>query len=134
MRILLWLFACGLGGLANLYPKLEMVREPKGAFGRAIDKLMVRIFDYEKAMNGTIEDAEEECLPYVSFADVLRDHSRLKERRNLLMEPIDNFFDQTQKIMRPLKQIAVRTRRQLISDVGDELFGEDVRKLSLIHI
>ena len=32
------------------------------------------------------------------------------------------------KIMRPLKQIVVRTRRQLISDVGDQLFGEEVRQ------
>jgi len=120
--------ALGLGVIATLYPKLDMVREPKGAFGRAIDKLMGRVLDYEKAMNNTKGEAEEECLPYVSFADVIRDHSRWSEKKNLLMSPITDFFSETQKIMRPLKQIVVRTRRQLISDVGDQLFGEEVRQ------
>merc|ERR1712107_326944 len=87
-----------------------------------------RVLDYEKAMNKTKGEAEEECLPYVSFADVIRDHSRWSEKKNLLMSPITDFFSETQKIMRPLKQIVVRTRRQLISDVGDQLFGEEVRQ------
>ena len=37
--ILLVLFACGFGILANFHPKMEMRREPRGPFGRLVDKV-----------------------------------------------------------------------------------------------
>ena len=34
--------ACGLGAVANFYPKIDMYREAKGAFGRTLDKILTQ--------------------------------------------------------------------------------------------
>merc|ERR1719411_335614 len=122
LPILLCLIACGLGVVANLYPKIDMYREPKGAFGRTLDKILTKVAVYEDDMRRVREYGEEECMPFATFQDVLREN--MDKRANILMNPIYEFFNTTEKLLRPLKEVVSRARRQLIADVGDELFGE----------
>ena len=123
LPILLCLIACGLGVVANLYPKIDMYREPKGAFGRTLDKILTKVAVYEDDMRRVREYGEKDCLPFATFQDVLKEN--MDSRANILMNPIYHFFNQTEEIMKPLKEIVSRTRRQLISDIGDEIFGEE---------
>ena len=126
LPICLCLLACGLGVVAYLYPKLDMVREPKGAFGRALDKVMVKIGSYEENMKSVKGHGELECVPFASFNDVLREN--MNDRENILMRPIYSFFNATDLPIKRMKEIVTRTRKQFISDIGDELFGEEVGK------
>ena len=50
LPIFLCTIACGLGVLANFYPRLNMVIEPKGKFGQAIDTVLNKISLYEYDM------------------------------------------------------------------------------------
>merc|ERR1712098_185109 len=93
LPIFLCLIACGLGVVANLYPKLDMVREPKGTFGRALDKVLNKVSMYEEDMSRVKSYGERECVPFATFNDVLRDN--MDSRANLLMNPIYSFFNQT---------------------------------------
>ena len=47
LPIVLCLLACGLAVLANLYPRLEMHREPKGTIGRQVDKILNDVSMFE---------------------------------------------------------------------------------------
>ena len=124
LPIALCIFASGFGVLANLYPKIDVHKEPNGAFGRALDKIFTGMAVYEENMRGVKENGEQECLPFATFNDVLREN--MDERANILSNPINSFFNKTEEVMRPLKQILTRTRKQFIASVGDNLFGEDV--------
>jgi len=124
LPIVLVAIACGFGVVANLYPKIDMFREPKGAFGRTLDKILTKISIYEDDMRNVREYGEKDCLPFATFQDVLSEN--MDKRANILMNPIYNFFNTTETLMQDLKQIVSRTRKQLISDIGDELFGENV--------
>lgn len=124
LPILLCLLACGFAILANLYPKIDMYREPKGALGRTLDKIVTKISFYEDDMRRVREYGEMECLPFQTFGDVLSDS--LQRKSNILMNPINAFFNKTEEIFTPLKQVVARARRQLVADIGDDLFGQDV--------
>ena len=124
LPITLCFIACGFGVVANLYPKIDMHREPKGAFGRVLDKIFSKMSLYEDDMRRVREYGEQECLPFATFNDVLQEN--MDRRANILMNPINHFFNQTEELMRPLKEIISRTRRQFIADIGDDLFGEEV--------
>ena len=115
--------ACSLGIVANLYPKIDMYREPKGAFGRTLDKILTQFLVYEDDMRRVREYGERDCLPFATFQDVLSEN--MDERANILMNPIYHFFNKTEELMKPLKQIVSRTRDQFIADIGNELFGEE---------
>jgi len=39
------------------------------------------------------------------------------------MKPVDRFFNETDRIIRPLKTVMSGLRRQLILDIDEELFG-----------
>ena len=139
LPIILCLIACGFGVVANLYPKIDMYREPKGAFGRTLDKILTKVTVYEDDMRRVREYGEKDCLPFATFQDVLKEN--MDRRANILMNPINHFFNKTEEIMKPLKDIVSRTRRQLIADIGDELFGEealqnikDFKKLDLRYL
>eukprot|EP00092_Neocalanus_flemingeri_P001559 GFUD01001661.1.p1 GENE.GFUD01001661.1~~GFUD01001661.1.p1 ORF type:complete len:1153 (-),score=202.90 GFUD01001661.1:50-3508(-) len=139
LPITLCLIACGFGVAANLYPKIDMHREPKGAFGRVLDKIFSKMALYEDDMRRVKEYGEQECLPFATFNDVLKEN--MDKRANILMNPINHFFNKTEELMRPLKEIISRTRKQFIADIGDDLFGEDVaqsikdfKKLDLQYI
>ena len=41
LPIILTMVSCGFGVAANFYPKLEMIREPRGPFGRMVDKVNI---------------------------------------------------------------------------------------------
>ena len=128
LPICLCLLACSLGVLANLYPKIDIVREPKGTFVRAIDELTNKIKVFETEKKTVIKLAEEECLPFPTFLDVLSENMDLTSRMNLLTKPVHEFFNETEKLVGPLRDIAERTRKQFVSNVGDQLFGEEVGK------
>ncbi len=49
------------------------------------------------------EYGEMECLPFQTFGDVLSDS--LQRRSNILMNPINAFFNKTEEIFAPLKQV-----------------------------
>jgi len=139
LPIVLCIIACGFGVVANLYPKIDMYREPKGAFGRVLDKILAKTSLYEDDMKRVKEYGELECLPFATFNDVLREN--MDKRANILMNPIYHFFNKTEELMSPLKEIISRTRKQFISDIGDDLFGEEVvqnikdfKKLDLQYI
>merc|ERR1719422_2151092 len=123
LPIVLCLIACGLAVVANLYPKIDMYREPKGAFGRTLDKILTKLSVYEDDMRRVREYGEKDCLPFATFQDVLQEN--MDERANILMNPIYHFFNKTEELMKPLKQIVSRTRDQFIADIGNELFGEE---------
>merc|ERR550525_679480 len=122
LPIMFCMLACGLGSVANYYPKIDMYREPKGAFGRTLDKILTQVAVYEDDMRRVREYGESECLPFATFQDVLAEN--MDKRANILMNPIYTFFNTTEELLRPLKAAVSRARRQLIADVGDELFGE----------
>jgi hypothetical protein len=44
-----------------------------------------------------------ECLPFQTFGDVLSDS--LQRKSNILMNPINAFFNKTEEIFSPLKQV-----------------------------
>jgi len=125
LPICLCLVACGLGVVANLYPKLDMTREAKGTFGRALDKLLFSVDSYETDKNKTMKEAGEECIPFATFNDLLRDN-RDHGRSSLLVAKVYEYFSFTDDVVRPLKQIIQRSRKQFINDVGDKLFGAEV--------
>ena len=46
--IMLAMLACGFGILANLHPKMEMSREPRGKIGKMIDQVTHQTMIYLK--------------------------------------------------------------------------------------
>jgi len=50
LPIFLCVLGCGLSVMANLYPKLNMVREPKGRLGQAMDSVLAKVTMYEEDM------------------------------------------------------------------------------------
>merc|ERR1711902_28179 len=117
LPIIFCMLACGLGVVANYYPKIDMYREPKGTFGRSLDKILTQVAVYEDDMKRV-----KECLPFASFADVLSEN--MDKRANILMNPIYKFFNTTEQRLSPLKEAVSEARKTLIADVGDVVFGE----------
>ena len=49
--IMLAMLACGFGILANLHPKMEMSREPRGKIGKMIDQVSHQKMIHPKITN-----------------------------------------------------------------------------------
>lgn len=113
------------GVAANLNPKLEMKREPKGPFGRLVDKVYQKISVYEDDMYSVGNDTESECLPYPTLDDVLREGGA----NNILVSPVRKFRAATQNLVRPLKDVVSGLRKQLVIDIDEELFGGNLDNL-----
>ena len=124
MPILFTLMACGFGFLANFYPKMEMIREPRGPFGRLIDKAYRKVSLFENDMFDVKNDTEMECLPSPTLNDVLSSDHYIS---NVLMNPVNQFFNLTDRIMNPLKRNLNQFREQIIDDIEDEIFGTDLK-------
>jgi hypothetical protein len=71
LPIILTMIACGFGVVANFYPKLEMIREPRGPFGRMVDKVYRDVSLFENDMYDVKNDTDTECVPYAGLDDVL---------------------------------------------------------------
>lgn len=113
------LLSCGLGVVANLYPKIDIYREPKGNLGRYMDKILQETAIYEDHFNNMKDNAENDCTPAflkINFREIILDE----------MPWAKNFSEKAKEFIEPLFQIVNRTRQQFIEDVGEELFGEDV--------
>ena len=126
LPIFICTIACGLGVLANFYPRFNMVIEPKGKFGQAIETVLNKISLYEYDMKKVKQQAAEQCLPFATFTHVVT--GIVDNRKHLLMPPINNFFNQTNNVVQPLKEVVTRTRRQLITDLGDIFFVEETTR------
>jgi hypothetical protein len=64
---------------------------------------MCFLFHGKDDMRRAREYGEMECLPFQTFGDVLSDS--LQRRSNILMNPINAFFNKTEEIFTPLKQV-----------------------------
>ena len=71
LPIILTMIACVFGVTANFYPKLEMIREPRGPFGRMVDKVYRDVSLFENDMYDVKNDTDTECVPYAGLDDVL---------------------------------------------------------------
>jgi hypothetical protein len=120
LPIMLCLVGCGLGIAANHHPKLDVIWEPKGRFGRAIESVMTKVSLYEKEMTIIKTNTEEDCVPFATFQDVLRNN--MDNRTNLLMKYTSKFFDETEAIVQPLKELVKKTRQK----IGNQIFGEEL--------
>ena len=70
--------------------------------------------------------AEDECLPFPTIADILT--GIIDNKKCLLMTPINNFFNQTNIVVQPLKEVVKRTKSQVITDIGDSFFVEEATR------
>ncbi len=119
LPILLCSAACGFGFLANVNPKLEFSMEPKGTMGRMIDRVLDRIDFYDVDKHDVKNDTSKECLPYTSFSDAMTESGY----SSILMKPVDEFFNETEKIVKPLRDSLTGLRKQLLLDFQEDLFG-----------
>ena len=120
LPVILTLIACGFGIAANLYPKLEMIREPRGPFGRMVDKVYKQVSLFENDEYDVKNDTSNECLPYPTLDDVLTENPHLS---NVLINPVNKFYNLTRTVIRPLKDSLNGFRRQMILDIDEEIFG-----------
>ena len=123
--ILLCFIACCFGYLANVNPKLQFQLEPKGAFGRLIDRVHRQRERYEEDKWNVKNDTDRECLPYTSFGDMISE----THYSNILMNPVDKFFNATEELIKPVKDVLRGLRKQLLLDVQDELFGDTLNNI-----
>ena len=121
LPILLTLMACGFGVLANFYPKMEMIREPRGPFGRQLDKLYRKVSLFENDKDDVVKDTELECLPLATIDDVLHSNNG-HHLSNVLMQPVDKFFNMTDIIIGPIKKSLNKFRDNIVSELDDEIF------------
>jgi hypothetical protein len=125
LPILLCTIACGFGFLANVNPKLEFSLEPKGRMGRLIDNILDKIDFYDADREDVTNDTMNECLTYTSFSDVIGESGY----SNILMKPVDKFFNETEKIVKPLKDSLRGLRKQLALDFQEDLFGDSLNNI-----
>ncbi|TRY80092.1 hypothetical protein TCAL_17091 [Tigriopus californicus] len=122
--IMLCLISFGFGCLGNIYPKLRYEIEPKGKFGRLIDRLNDQMNFYQNDMHDVKNDTSMECLPYATFHAVLDEYGY----KNPLMSPVHRFFNETEKLVKPLKDVLKGVRKQLLMNVQEELFGTTIKE------
>ena len=72
-----------------------------------------------------MNDTDMECLPYTSFDDLWTD----KQYSNILMNPVTKFFNETDKLLKPVKDVLTGLRKQLLLDIQDELFGDTINNI-----
>ncbi len=123
LPILLTTIACGFAVSANFYPKLEMVREPRGPFGRIVDKVFKQLSLFENDLYTVRNDSDKECLPYPTLDDFIA-HDK-HTIGNILTGPVDKFINITNTIVKPLKDVLAGARKQLILDKDDSLWDSD---------
>ena len=109
LPIVLCLLACGLAVLANLYPRLEMHREPKGTIGRQVDKILTDVSMFEDDEKRVKDSGERECLPFAKLSDVIK--RNFNHSTSLLMNPINAFYNVTATIIRQLSIIVGDLKR-----------------------
>lgn len=119
LPILITLMACGFGIWANFHPKLEIIREPRGPFGRMVNRVHQKVSLFEADMNSVKSDTAEECLPLATLDDVLE----TSDFSNILVSPVEQFYNLTQETLAPLKQSLHGFRTQLVLDIDEEVFG-----------
>ena len=128
LPILLTMISCGFGTMANFHPKLNITKEAKGNFGRSIEKIFREIEDYEKDLLKFENDTNDECFPFLTFADILNDHhNQNKNLRNFLVRPIDQFRLKANEIIEPMKKSISNLRKELILHIDEEIFGGNMQ-------
>ena len=64
--IMLAMLACGFGVLANLHPKMEMSREPRGKIGKMIDQVR-----NEKIVRNDHQERQKLFIFYELFSNAM---------------------------------------------------------------
>ena len=112
--------------LANFYSRFNMVIEPKGKFFQAIENILYKVSLYEYDMKKVKQFGKDECLPFDTIADILT--WVMDNKKCLLMTPINNFFNQINIVVQPLKAVVKRTKRQVITDINYSFFVEEATR------
>ena len=106
-----------------------MVREPRGTFGRQVDKIYRQISMLESNMFNVKNDTEMECFPYQTLDDVISDNPNTKNFKNFLMKPVEDFENYTLSIVKPLKDTLHGFRTKLITDIDEEVFNGNLKNM-----
>ena len=120
LPILLCGVACYFGYLANVHPKFRFNLEPKGTLGRMIENVQRRLDIFDTNKDDVTNSTASECAPYPSFSDMLSDHGYA----DILMGPVNRFFNATEEALSPLRDLISGMRKQLLLDVQEDLFGD----------
>ena len=124
LPILLCFIGCGLAYAGASNPKVAIATEPKGAFGRAIESVLTKVGLYEKEMKITKQNSDMDCVPFASLHDVFEVF--LDERKNLLRDQYNKFFNKTEALIAPLKNLVQNVTSQFMRDTGEAVLGEDI--------
>ena len=126
LPILLSLIACGFGIAANSYPKMEMTLEPRGPLGRFVNNIYGDITLFEKDIDSIKTDTRKSCFKIATLKDVIKYDNTFN---NILMNPVNKFYNLTQDIIKPLKDSFNGFRKQLFLDIDEELFGGNMKNI-----
>ena len=69
-----------------------------------------RFINIIKFQDDVENDTKKECLPYTSFNDLMKDANVT----NILMRPVNDFFEKADNIVKPLKQTLTGLRKTLL--------------------
>lgn len=69
-----------------------------------------RFINIIKFQDDVENDTRKECLPYTSFNDLMKDANVT----NILMRPVNDFFEKADNIVKPLKQTLTGLRKTLL--------------------
>ena len=69
-----------------------------------------RFINITKFQDDVENDTKKECLPYTSFNDLMKDANVT----NILMRPVNDFFEKADNIVKPLKQTLTGLRKTLL--------------------
>ena len=74
------------------------------------------MFDHDR--DDVKEETERECLPYTSFSDMLRESGY----SSILMNPVNVFYNKTEELIGPVRDVVTGMRKQLLLDVQVRIF------------
>ena len=89
----------------------------------------LELFDHDR--DDVRNETDRECLPYASFNDIVSDSGY----SNILMNPVNVFFNKTEEIIKPVRDVVSGMRKQLLLDVQVGRMGllELLMKMSETH-
>jgi hypothetical protein len=120
------MLACGFAVLANLYPKIDMYREPKGTFNKNLERINAAINKFDDDMDYINSTASEECFPFATLDDVFKSNPSFAHlRESALLQPMRTFRRLVNEPLDDLKAFMKRASKQLVANVGEDLFGQD---------
>ena len=131
LPIMLCILACGFALLANVYPRLNIRKEPKDSFMKHVEKIQSKIKYFENKMDYMNVTASKECFPFPTFYDLIRSNPNFEHLKgNFLMIPIKTFKQILNDPLEKLKRNMKRATRKLIGNITENIISEDtLRKM-----